>query len=44
MNNETPIIVIKDLYKYFNDIKAVDGVSMEIQVLSANQSTLMKMN
>ena len=25
------IIVVKDLYKYFDDIKAVDGVSMNIE-------------
>lgn len=30
MTNEKPIIRVKDLYKYFGDIKAVDGVSLEI--------------
>jgi len=30
MTNQDPIIVIKDLYKYFGDIKAVDGVSLDI--------------
>ncbi|NQS92529.1 MAG: amino acid ABC transporter ATP-binding protein [Chloroflexi bacterium] len=31
MNNQDPIIVVKDLYKYFEDIKAVDGVSLNIE-------------
>ena len=30
MSNSDPIIIVKDLYKYFGDIKAVDGVSLEI--------------
>lgn len=30
MNNQDPIIVVKDLYKYFDEIKAVDGVSLNI--------------
>jgi ABC-type polar amino acid transport system ATPase subunit len=30
MNNQEQIIVVKDLYKYFDDIKAVDGVSLDI--------------
>lgn len=31
MNNQDPIIVVKDLYKYFDEIKAVDGVSLNIE-------------
>jgi ABC-type polar amino acid transport system ATPase subunit len=31
MSKNNPIIVINDLYKYFGDIKAVDGVSLEIE-------------
>ena len=31
MTENKNIIVVKDLYKYFDDIKAVDGVSMEIE-------------
>jgi len=31
MTDQKPIIVVKDLYKYFGDIKAVDGVSMDIE-------------
>ena len=31
MTNQEPIIVVKDLYKYFGDIKAVDGVSLNIE-------------
>ena len=31
MTNQDPIIVVKDLYKYFGEIKAVDGVSLEIE-------------
>ncbi len=31
MNNQEPIIIVKDLYKYFGEIKAVDGVSLEIK-------------
>jgi ABC-type polar amino acid transport system ATPase subunit len=31
MINNNEIIVVKDLYKYFGDIKAVDGVSMSIE-------------
>ncbi|MFL7812423.1 MAG: amino acid ABC transporter ATP-binding protein [Anaerolineales bacterium] len=31
MTNHEPIIIIKELYKYFGDIKAVDGVSLDIQ-------------
>ena len=31
MTENKNIIVVKDLYKYFGDIKAVDGVSMEIE-------------
>jgi ABC-type polar amino acid transport system ATPase subunit len=31
MTNNNHIIVVKDLYKYFGDIKAVDGVSMNIE-------------
>ncbi len=30
MTNHDPIIVVKDLYKYFDEIKAVDGVSIDI--------------
>jgi ABC-type polar amino acid transport system ATPase subunit len=30
MTDQKPIIVIKDLYKYFGAIKAVDGVSLDI--------------
>lgn len=30
MTNQDPIIIVKDLYKYFDDIKAVDGVSLTI--------------
>ena len=31
MTDQKPIIVVKDLYKYFGEIKAVDGVSMDIE-------------
>lgn len=31
MTNKDPIIVVKDLYKYFGEIKAVDGVSLDIE-------------
>ena len=31
MTNQDPIILVKDLYKYFDDIKAVDGVSLSIE-------------
>lgn len=31
MTKQDPIIVVKDLYKYFGDIKAVDGVSLNIE-------------
>jgi len=31
MTKQDPIIEIKDLYRYFGDIKAVDGVSMDIE-------------
>ena len=31
MTENKSIIVVKDLYKYFGDIKAVDGVSMNIE-------------
>jgi polar amino acid transport system ATP-binding protein len=31
MTNQDPIIIVKDLYKYFGDIKAVDGVSLTIE-------------
>jgi ABC-type polar amino acid transport system ATPase subunit len=31
MTNQEPIIRVKDLYKYFGEIKAVDGVSLEIE-------------
>jgi len=31
MSNNDQIIVVKDLYKYFDDIKAVDGVSLTIE-------------
>jgi polar amino acid transport system ATP-binding protein len=31
MTDQKPIIVVKDLYKYFGDIKAVDGVSLNIE-------------
>lgn len=31
MTENNHIIVVKDLYKYFGDIKAVDGVSMNIE-------------
>ena len=31
MSKNDPIILVKDLYKYFGDIKAVDGVSLEIE-------------
>jgi ABC-type polar amino acid transport system ATPase subunit len=30
MSKKDPIIIVKDLYRYFGDIKAVDGVSMNI--------------
>ena len=30
MTDQKPIIVVKDLYKYFGEIKAVDGVSLDI--------------
>ena len=30
MTKQEPIIKVKDLYKYFGDIKAVDGVSLDI--------------
>lgn len=30
MTKEKPIIIVKDLYKYFGEIKAVDGVSLDI--------------
>ncbi len=30
MTEQKPIIVVKDLYKYFGEIKAVDGVSLNI--------------
>ena len=30
MTDQEPIIQVKDLYKYFGDIKAVDGVSLNI--------------
>ena len=30
MTDQDPIIIVKDLYKYFDQIKAVDGVSMTI--------------
>jgi polar amino acid transport system ATP-binding protein len=31
MTEQKPIIVVKDLYKYFGEIKAVDGVSLNIE-------------
>jgi len=31
MTNQDPIILVKDLYKYFDDIKAVDGVSLSVE-------------
>ena len=31
MIKQDPIIEVKDLYRYFGDIKAVDGVSMDIE-------------
>ncbi len=31
MTDQKPIIVVKDLYKYFGEIKAVDGVSLNIE-------------
>ena len=31
MTNQDLIIIVKDLYKYFGDIKAVDGVSIDIE-------------
>ncbi len=31
MTNQEPIIVVKDLYKHFDEIKAVDGVSLNIE-------------
>ncbi len=31
MNKADHIIVVKDLYKYFGDIKAVDGVSLNVE-------------
>lgn len=31
MTDQKPIIVVKDLYKYFDKIKAVDGVSLNIE-------------
>lgn len=31
MTEQKPIIVIKDIYKYFGEIKAVDGVSLNIE-------------
>jgi polar amino acid transport system ATP-binding protein len=32
MNNETdPIIVVKDVYKHFKDVKALDGVSLTVE-------------
>ena len=31
MTKQDPIIEVKDLYRYFGDIKAVDGVSMDIE-------------
>jgi len=31
MTDQKPIIAVKDLYKYFGDIKAVDGVSLSIE-------------
>ena len=31
MNKQDSIIIVKDLYKYFGDIKAVDGVSINIE-------------
>ena len=31
MTKQDPIIVVKDLYRYFDEIKAVDGVSMDIE-------------
>ena len=31
MTDQDPIILVKDLYKYFDDIKAVDGVSLSIE-------------
>jgi len=30
MTNQEPIIKVKDLYKYFGEIKAVDGVSLNV--------------
>ncbi len=30
MTNQDPIIIVKDLYKYFGEIKAVDGVSLTV--------------
>jgi len=30
MTNQDPIIKVKDLYKYFGEIKAVDGVSLNV--------------
>ncbi|MFV1949573.1 MAG: amino acid ABC transporter ATP-binding protein [Anaerolineales bacterium] len=30
MTNQDPIIIVKDLYKYFGEIKAVDGVSLNV--------------
>ncbi len=31
MNDQKPIIVVKELYKYFGEIKAVDGVSLNVE-------------
>jgi len=31
MTDQKPIIAVKDLYKYFGEIKAVDGVSLNIE-------------
>ena len=31
MSNEQSMVVVKDLYKYFGDVRAVDGVSLSVE-------------